>query len=217
MTPSKPCEHGVVVGRGDGHVARHLRGDLLDHLAGDGVDDLGGHLGRVAGARRWRRWRRPRPARSGSAPWLALAERHLDVVTGVPGGVGERLRAPRRAASARSCLLSTRPCASPGRSMPVMVPSPYAVASFWIGVSPYWPGSGPEHVAQVVEEGVARHRERTRDVVLAGRGRRGRRAACSRCRLLTPGAGQPGDLVAARVVVVRGRRPSGRPGAPRWP
>ena len=31
---------------------------------------------------------------------------------------------------ARIRKLSTRPCASPGRSMPVMVPSPYAVASY---------------------------------------------------------------------------------------
>ena len=36
----------------------------------------------------------------------------------------------------RSAWLSTRPWASPGRSMPVSSPSPYWAAWFWMGV---WP------------------------------------------------------------------------------
>ena len=125
----EPGEHGAVVGRRDRHLPGHLRLELLDDLAGRGstISDAtwGAYRCRAGGGRVVGEGRVGDRLLDGREHRLALPEGHLDVVAGEPRGrVGEGLG--RLAWSlARVRWLSTRPCASPGRSMPVIVPSPY--------------------------------------------------------------------------------------------
>ena len=95
--------------------------NLLDHLARRGSTTSAATCGLVAGA----------PVGEGGVGHglldrgqhgRALAEGHLDVVAACTRWpLGKRLGVPRRAASAASGWLSTRPCASSGRSIPVIV------------------------------------------------------------------------------------------------
>ena len=174
-------EHRRVVGRGDGHVPRHLRGDLLDHLAGHGVDDLRRHLGGVA-----------RPAvgegRVGDRllnrgqHGLALPECHLDVVAGEPRRrVGERLGRLGVQLGPQEVAVDA-PLRLPGKvdagDRPLAVLRRLVLNRRVTELSPV----GPEHLPQVVEERVARHGQRAATRRSSRRCRPGRRAGCSRCR-----------------------------------